>query len=136
MNWHIFLIAILAAGCTALEPSFNISNESRIYQVVDGDTFILSTGEYVRLIGIDAPEKGAEKYHDATDFLRTYEGKQVTLEQEGENRDRYGRLLRHAYVNNTNLALLLLTSGNAEIYAAYNGTQRTKFEQALNQSGS
>jgi micrococcal nuclease len=133
----IFLILLfLAAGCTTLEPSFNISNESRIYQVVDGDTFILSSGEYVRLIGIDAPEKGAENYHDATDFLRKYESKPVTLIPEGDQRDRYGRLLRHAYVNNTNLALLLLSSGNAEIYAEYKGTHSQKFRNALNQSGS
>ncbi len=128
-------LLLLVSSCSIyFEPEFNLSNEVRVYQVVDGDTFIISSGEYVRLIGVDAPEKGEEGYHEATDFLRKFEGKAVTLESEGADRDSFGRLLRHAYVGNTSLEIALLESGHASVYPGYNGTLYSQFEAATHSS--
>lgn len=125
---HLLPLLLLVSSCSIyFEPEFNLSDEVRFYQAVDGDTFVMSSGEYVRLIGVDAPEKGEEGYQEAADFLRQFEGKAVILEGEGADRDSYGRLLRHAYVGNVSLALALLESGHAAIYGGYNGTRYGEF---------
>ncbi|MFH1722945.1 MAG: hypothetical protein ABH950_10130 [Candidatus Altiarchaeota archaeon] len=40
-----------------------------VSRVIDGDTFELSTGEKIRLICIDAPEKGEEFYEKSKTYL-------------------------------------------------------------------
>ncbi|MAG15797.1 hypothetical protein CMO88_01930 [Candidatus Woesearchaeota archaeon] len=126
--YYLLPLIILISSCSIyFEPEFNLTNEVRIYQVIDGDTFIASGGEYVRIIGIDAPEKKQEGYHEATDFLREFEGKTVILEEENKNRDKFGRLLRHAYVDNQSLAVALLENKHAVIYSSYNGTYYEEF---------
>ncbi len=130
--YFLLPLVLLVSSCSVyFEPEFNLSGEVRVYQVVDGDTFIISSGEYVRLIGVDAPEKGKEGYYEAADFLMQFEGKAVTLEAEGADRDGYGRLLRHAYVGNESLAMALLENGHAIIYTGYNGTHYGEFSAAL-----
>lgn len=93
-----------------------------VKQVIDGDTFILSTGEKVRLLGIDAPEKYDSKKLDRNaessgmdrnvikklgqlsgEYVKKLvEGKKVRLEKEPdyESKDEYGRLLRYVYLEN------------------------------------
>ena len=125
--YYLLPLLVISACSIYFEPEFNLTDEVRIYQVIDGDTFIVSGGEYVRLIGIDAPERKQEGYHEATDFLRQFEGKAVTLEKEGDEHDKFGRLLRHAYVNNKSLAVSLLENQHAVIYNNYNGTHSQEF---------
>jgi len=61
-----------------------------ISSVIDGDTIQLSTGEEVRLIGINAPEIGEKCYQEAKDFLDDYIlGKEVFLERDVEDKDQY-----------------------------------------------
>ena len=128
MKLYLLSLLILLSSCAVyFEPEFNLTDEVAIYQVVDGDTFVISGGEYVRILGVDAPEKGEEGYHEATDFLRQFEGKAVTLESEGADRDGYGRLLRHAYVDSQSLAVTLLQESLADIYEDYNGTYYEEF---------
>ncbi len=68
--------------------------------VSDGDTLKLSTGETVRLIGINAPEKGQPCYAEAEDMLSYLVlNKEVMLEKDAEDKDQYGRLLRYVYIN-------------------------------------
>ncbi|XJZ27616.1 thermonuclease family protein [Bacillota bacterium Lsc_1132] len=69
-----------------------------ISRVVDGDTVQLSTGQKVRLIGVNTPESttrhetyGKEASTYTTDKLQ---GKQVWLQKDVSETDRYGRLLR------------------------------------------
>ena len=130
MKTYFLLLSVLFIGSCAyyFEPDFDLTNQTRIYQVIDGDTFIITGGEYVRLIGIDAPERKEEGYQEATDFLRQFEGQEVFLEIEGNNRDRFGRLLRHAYVKNQSLAFLLLQQNHATTYKHYSGTYSEKFK--------
>ena len=72
--------------------------EATVIQVIDGDTFQVSTGEYVRLIGINAPERTEKYYDESSLFLRSLIfDKAIILEFDLDNRDSYGRLLRYAY---------------------------------------
>lgn len=67
-------------------------------EIVDGDTVETSAG-MVRIIGIDAPERGECGYDVATALVATLvgPGDPITLVlPEGQNpEDRYGRLLRY-----------------------------------------
>ncbi len=78
-----------------------------ISKVVDGDTVKLESGETVRYIGIDTPETkhpkkpiqcfGKEASNRNTELV---EGKEVLLEKDISDTDRYGRLLRYVYLPN------------------------------------
>ncbi len=77
-----------------------------VERVVDGDTFVLASGERVRLIGIDTPEtvhpsRGVEPYgKQASDFSKSLlAGKRVRLVYDVQVRDRYGRLLAYVYLS-------------------------------------
>jgi len=127
-SYYLLPLLIFISSCAVyFEPEFNLSEEVHIYQVIDGDTFILSDGQYIRIIGINTPERKQEGYHEATDFLRQFEGKTVILEEEGEARDKFGRLLRHAYVDNQSLAIALLQNKHAVIYEGYQGNYSEEF---------
>jgi endonuclease YncB( thermonuclease family) len=63
---------------------------------VDGDTVELTTGERVRYIGVDTPEKGECYYEEAKAFNKEFvQGKRVRLERDVSDRDQFGRLLRY-----------------------------------------
>ncbi len=101
----------------------------RVERVIDGDTFVLNTGEKVRLICIDAPELGKKGGEEAKEFLkRLIEGKEVVLEKDISERDAYGRLLRYVYVMEGNETIFvnkeLVKRGQAEIFRYGNDTKR------------
>jgi micrococcal nuclease len=123
----IFLSAFIAASCTA-----KLSEQPTTYEVVkvtDGDTFKVLVGsevKTVRLIGINTPETvdprkpvecfGREASARAKELL---EGKRVRLEADPsqDNQDKYGRLLRYAYLSDgTNVGKLMIEQGYAYEY--------------------
>jgi len=76
-----------------------------VRKVIDGDTFVLASGERVRMIGVDTPEtkhpqKPVQYFgKEASEFTRQMiEGKAVVLEYDWKRRDRYGRLLAYVYL--------------------------------------
>jgi len=72
----------------------------RVYRVIDGDTILVSGGEYIRYIGIDSPERGEPYYEEATELNRSIvENMPLILEKDVSDEDRYGRKLRYVYVN-------------------------------------
>ncbi|MEM3478081.1 MAG: thermonuclease family protein [Archaeoglobaceae archaeon] len=112
-------------------PVIQKATEEKLYvsRVIDGDTFELSNGDRVRLIGINAPEKGQKFYEKAKNRLKELiEGKEVVLERDVEDRDQYGRLLRYVFVNNTFVNLILVQEGLARTY--FVGENR-KYEKEL-----
>lgn len=85
-----------------------------VVHVVDGDTISLDSGEKVRLVGIDTPEKGQCNYEAATRKMETLVlGKRVTLGDSDEDRDKLGRLLRYVDVGTLDAGLEMLKSGLA-----------------------
>lgn len=85
--------------------------------VVDGDTVEIQTEERVRLIGIDSPERGDPYYTEARNKLSELVlNKQVRMEKDVSEKDRYGRLLRYLYVGNLFVNLEMVKQGYASVY--------------------
>jgi len=65
------VVGLVAAGATSAAPGW-FSVKGQVTHVVDGDTLHVRMGsrtERVRLIGIDAPERGARYSAQATTAL-------------------------------------------------------------------
>jgi len=106
------IMAILAAGCE------NDTHRSGSIKVLDGDTFITASGETVRLLGIDAPEKEQNYYLEAGQLLgRTLERGEVRLEFDEQRFDRYGRTLAYVFAGGVFVNQALLDSGLAVVYS-------------------
>lgn len=100
--------------------SFQITNERqiRIRKAYDGDTLTSSTGEKIRVIGINAPEKGEDFAQDATDLTRSLAlNQQVTIRICDSKRDRYGRTLAEVFTSTgKSVAEELISAGLAITY--------------------
>ncbi len=103
-----------------------------VVKVIDGDTVIISTGEKVRYIGINAPEMGEPFYMEAKRKNRKLVlGKEVELEFDREERDQYKRLLAYIFVGDTFVNYELLRRGVALIYRdRYNKAHRNLLLEA------
>jgi len=98
----ILLVATFLMGAATTPTS------GRVERVIDGDTFVLESGETVRLIGVDTPESTHPEIpvqrfsKEAADFLRRLvEGFQIEMEVGTPARDTYGRLLAYVTVDGT-----------------------------------
>lgn len=76
----------------------NIREQSRVADVVDGDTFQLASGKRVRLLGVDAPEYDRCGGPEAKEKLSSLiKDKVVDLKE--EHQEAYGRSLALVYQN-------------------------------------
>ena len=92
----------------------------KVVRVIDGDTIELEGGQTVRYIGIDTPETvhpqkavqcfGREASNKNKELV---EGKEVQLEKDISETDKYGRLLRYVYVGDVFINELLVREGFA-----------------------
>jgi len=92
----------------------------RVKTVIDGDTIELEDGRRLRYIGIDTPETkypsqpiecfGQGAYEKNKTLV---EGKEVRLEKDVSETDKYGRLLRYVYVDEIMINELLVKEGYA-----------------------
>lgn len=99
---------------SAGSPSPDPPGTYRVASVTDGDTLRLTTGEAVRLVGMDAPEPGRCGSERATRLLTELVlGKRVSLPAPVDDRDRYDRLLRYVDVATVDAGLELIKSGLA-----------------------
>lgn len=108
-----------------------------VTNVIDGDTIVISGGERIRLLGIDAPEKGEFYYKESKARLeQLIENKEVSLEKEGENKDKYDRLLRYVFVDDTNINMQMVEEGYAICYfygkSKYQESCKSLEEKAMN----
>lgn len=126
-----FLASILGSAVPVLAPVTQdaapvaqvttATDTVRVNRVIDGDTVVLADGRTVRYIGIDAPETGAtagiarECWADeATAANRALvEGREVRLEKDTSDTDRYGRLLRYVWIGDTMVNHELVVQGVA-----------------------
>ena len=71
-----------------------------VASVTDGDTFELQNGVGVRLIGIDAPNRGVAKWDEAREALTgLINDKRVFLEYDRYQDDKYGRVLAWVWMD-------------------------------------
>lgn len=123
-----FLAAALVAGVGGAEAlpgcgPARVDLQTRVVHVTDGDTLVLSGGERLRLIGINAPELGhgnapdqplAREAHALLLRLLSDGDNRVKLQIGEDRRDRHGRLLAHAYLEDgRSLNAALLAEGLA-----------------------
>ncbi len=88
-----------------------------VTQVLDGDTFILSNGESVRIVMIDTPEREQPLYQEATDYLAGLVlNRAVTLKRAGTGRDRYDRVLAEVMLDTINVGRRMVYNGYAVMY--------------------
>ena len=84
-----------------------------VTKVIDGDT-VIADGESVRLLGIDTDERGGPCYKEAKERLEELVlDKDVQLESDTEDKDRYGRYLRFIFLDGRNIDLQLVGEGLA-----------------------
>ncbi len=90
---------------------------AKVTKVIDGDTIQLATGEVVRYIGIDTPESndcfGTEARNRNKELV---EGREVNLEKDISEVDKYGRLLRFVYSDNIFVNQVLVVEGFAKAF--------------------
>ena len=113
------LVQILEAKVQALEAEKGKGETIecfRILRVIDGDTVLISSGETVRYIGIDTPEKNEPLRGESIEANKSLvEGKQVRLEYDIRKQGKWGRTLAYVYVDDTFVNCELLLRGLAEI---------------------
>jgi len=115
------------------------ATEGRFFYVskaIDGDTLELSSGEHVRLIGIDTPEsrynsklaRDSRRSSKDTDTIlkmgksasvftrRLVEGRRVRLVFDVQKHDKYGRLLAYVYLEDgTFVNAKIIEEGYAQV---------------------
>jgi micrococcal nuclease len=106
-------------------PATQREHFAKVIRVIDGDTIVLEGGKHVRLIGIDTPELRPRNGEGVQCFSgeaaqRTVEltfQKEVRLERDKSETDRYGRLLRYVYVGDIFINKTLVEEGFAKARA-------------------
>ena len=124
---------IFAQDIQKSKPQLLAKDEGIVERIVDGDTITVllenNKTEKIRIIGMNAPESvdprrgvecfGKEASRYLNDLLR---GKKVRLEKDGsqQNYDKYGRALRHVFLNEINIAESMIREGYAYEYTYNN----------------
>jgi len=124
-------------------PSEGKNLSGKVLRVFDGDTFLVriqGQKEHVRLREIDAPEAthrqriGQEPWgRRAKEFAQSWVGgKTVVLEiEEGEERDKYQRLLAYVFLGQKFINREMISSGNAFFFGGgYRGKRAAELREA------
>jgi len=132
----VFIILIISSYIYSQDTYYLVT------KINDGDTFEIETGDRVRLLGIDTPEKWESSKLDkdsertgkdkevlqklgklASDYTENIlMGKKVLLvpDETNSDKDRYGRLLRYAYLEDgTFFNLKIIQDGYAYAYTKF-----------------
>jgi len=116
----LFTLGSEQSSSIATDEAAQVSDESNlpvVQTVIDGDTLRLENGERVRLIGINAPERGQPYYEEATAALTELTlGQRVRLERDVSERDQYDRRLAYVYVGGVMANEELVARGLAKAY--------------------
>ncbi|WP_051254556.1 thermonuclease family protein [Halobacillus kuroshimensis] len=125
----LLLSSILITGCQLEQSASGDLETAVVTRVVDGDTIRVEWNgaeETVRLLLVDTPEtvhpdKPVQPFgQEASQFAKdTLTGKEVQLEFDGPERDKYGRLLAYIWISDTSFNELLLEKGLARYAYVY-----------------
>jgi len=126
-----------ASSPSQLEPG-----TYRVQRVVDGDTLVLTNQARIRLIGADTPETVRPNHPvepwgpEATQFTREFvTGRDVRLQFDGPQKDKYDRFLAHVWVGDRMLEEELIRAGLATAATdyRYSSAMKTRFLAAQDQ---
>lgn len=105
---------------TEISPTPDNRQKYKVTKIIDGDTIEIENGQKVRYIGMDTPETvdprrpiqcyGIEASNKNKELVLD---KEVYLEKDVSETDRYGRLLRYVWVNEVMINKLLVEEGYA-----------------------
>jgi len=108
-----------------IQPPANSENNRqkvKVIRVIDGDTIEIEGSQKVRLIGINTPEtvdpnRPVGCYgQEASNFTKSrLEGKNVELEKDVSETDKYSRLLRYVWLEGTLFNETLVREGYAQV---------------------
>lgn len=106
ISWALCAFLLSAASAPAASVNVLAAGEwARVKHVIDGDTFITSKNEHVRLLGINAPEiaHDDEPGEPLGEMARAWlqkrvQGRLVQLVFDVQRRDGYGRLLAQVFL--------------------------------------
>lgn len=137
MGNRIWLLAIILCLLLPLSACVSPPATAKVTQVIDGDTIVVEGGYRVRYIGIDAPEVypkleafGMEAWQANRQLV---EGKEVRLEQDISETDKYGRLLRYVWVDDILVEAELVKEGLAQAKAYPPDTKYQDYLEELEQ---
>lgn len=83
-----------------------------VLEIIDGDTLIIEGDYSVRILGIDADERGEPCYKSAKNRLEELIlNKEVKLEKGKEDKDQWCRYLRYVFLGDQNVSLALVKEG-------------------------
>jgi len=101
-------------------------------KIIDGDTFLIEGGYSVRILGIDADERGYPCYEAAKNKLEELIlNQEVKLEKGTEDKDRWCRYLRYIFLNDKNISLELVKEGLA---VARFSPENVKYREEITQA--
>lgn len=125
MKKFVFILLILLiSGCTTgnitYTPDTQKEGPYKVIKVVDGDTLDINNSERIRLSGINTPETGECYYQEAKEKLAELVlNRDIFLEKDRSDTDKYGRVLRYVYINDILVNSLLVEKGYARVYDKY-----------------
>jgi micrococcal nuclease len=92
-------------------------NDLYVSKIIDGDTYELSDGRTIRLIGVDTPEIDMPFYDEAIAFAESLlAGKRITMEFDKEKTDKYGRSLVYIYLDSMLINEIITGRGLGIVY--------------------
>ncbi len=133
----IFLSIIILLGLLSVfypyitgEKSFNpVEYEKEscfVNRVIDGDTLVCDN-ETIRLLGINAPEKGEEYSNESTNFLKQVKGKEIYVLRDWDDLGKYYRKLRYVFYNGRLINVEILEKGLGVAFMTENLIYEDKF---------
>ncbi len=132
LSFLLVFSLVMLVGCTAAKPT----QTKLVTEVVDGDTLVVEGGLRVRLLGINAPEKGEAGYQEAKTLLVLLVlKKEVVLESDSEDKDQFHRLLRHVWIGDELISVILAAQGVARAkFFTNNEKHRLEIQEAEHQA--
>ncbi len=112
---------------------------AKVVRVIDGDTFVIETGEKVRLVWINAPEISDIFWQESKYHLDALIGwKTVNLEKDilTDDKDVYSRLLRRVLIDDADINKVMISDGYAFAYLKYNFSRKDEYREAQISSNS
>ena len=106
-NILLLILIIFPLVTFSINAQVPVARFVKVQRVIDGDTFVLTTGERVRMLGINTHELDRKIIQEknlaikATEITKGYvDGKTIKLTYDGKTKDIFGRTLAYVWLTN------------------------------------